>query len=158
MKKYILTLCLMLSSSFAFAAEITQTAANVVVVTAGTILRDNNAGATITAGMPVYLDTSNPKVWLPARANAVATAKCGGIALNSASTGQPLSVMIGGVINPGAGTTLVVGTFYAVSDLTAGKILPDTDYNSGDYPVIVGVAITTANLRISVIEAGVVKP
>jgi hypothetical protein len=133
-------------------AELSQTAANVL----GTAHDHVTAGATITAGMPVYADTADANEYKASMANALATAKCNGIALNGASNGQPLTIQRSGEINLGA--TLVVGETYVVSDATAGKIRPLADLGAADYPVILGVAKTASILKLSINAPGIAKP
>jgi hypothetical protein len=105
--------------------------------------------------MPVYKDSSTLK-YLKSRANALATARCDGIALNSAALDQPLSVQRTGDIDLGA--TLTVGEIYVVSDATAGKIRPASDLGTGDYPVILGVGKAADSMKMGIIAPGVAKP
>jgi hypothetical protein len=139
-------------------ADITVTAANVAMI-AGTsptgVKEDVTAGATITAGMAVYKDTSDADKYKPCDADVKATASWDGIATNSASDGQPLRIQKEGTINLGA--TLVLGKTYCVST-TGGGIAPDADIASGDFKSVIGVAITTANLKIGKINSGVAVP
>jgi hypothetical protein len=115
------------------------------------------AGATIGAGMPVYKDVSAGNRYKPSQANALATARCDGIALDNATNGQPLVIQTPtGKVN--VGLTLVVGTVYGVSPAVAGLIVPISDYVSGDFPVILGIADTTTELFFDVIAAGIQKP
>lgn len=139
-------------------AELAQTAANVLKVDGAWHPEIGRAGATITAGMPVYKDSSDNDDYKPSRANAVATALCDGIAMCSASDGQPLIVqkLTGSLITLGA--TLAVGETYVVSDATQGKIMPLADLGSGDYPVVLGVAKTAANFQLGIQAVGVAKP
>lgn len=133
-------------------AALSQTAANVI----GTGTRKSGtSGGTVTAGMPLYRDTADENKLKAARANALTTAACIGVALNSASAGQPLSYQETGGINLGA--TLAVGETYCVSDATAGQIVPVADLGTGDYVTILGVATTTSNLALGIITSGVAK-
>ena len=85
-----------------------------------------------------------------------ATASVVGIALNNASDGQPLTyAMPGSVVNMGA--TVTVGEIYVLSG-TAGGVAPEADLASDDYVVILGVGVTTANLKFSLINSGVQIP
>jgi predicted transcriptional regulator len=65
------------------------------------------AGATITAGQAVYLDTTDSNKAKLADASAQASSVAEGIALHGAASGQPLTIAIGGGIDLGA--TLAVG-------------------------------------------------
>jgi hypothetical protein len=135
-------------------AALSQTAASVV---SGTSPKKQTgiAGGTITAGMPVYKDTAASNVLKAARANAAATAVVAGIALNSASSGQPLVYQIGGKINLGA--TMVVGETYCLSDAVAGQIVPLSDLGSGDYTGIIGTADSASILTLAIHNSGVAK-
>lgn len=136
-------------------ADLTITAGNVATVSDATIVRDRLAGATITAGQAVYLDTSANTWKLADNDNTATTAAASGIALNGASSGQPLAVQTAGVINMGA--TVTVGTIYVLSS-TAGGVCPTTDLGSGDYVTIIGVGVTAANIKLGFSVSGVQVP
>lgn len=130
-------------------ADLSQTAASVVQVATGSNPAKapliGTAGATITAGKPVYLDTAENK-WKLADNNvsALLAGSAGlGIALCGASDGQPIAVHQGGDINIGA--TLTVGETYLVS-ATAGAIAPIADIST-NYVSVLGVAISASVLR-----------
>lgn len=136
-------------------ADLTVTAANVVPASDATIERNYNAGATVTAGQTVYLDTTT-NTWKLADANAsVLTAALGGVALHGAAAGQPLAVITRGGYNPGA--TAVVGMIYVLS-ATAGGIAPMGDAVTGWYTSILGVATTASNIQVNIQNSGVAKP
>ena len=135
-------------------ADLTVTAASVVAGTNATIDR-GTAGATITAGQLLYLDTSvTPSTYkLCDSDSATAIVRTPvGIALNGASSGQPLSVLTSGPINPGA--TVTVGRVYVASD-TAGGIMEVGDLEIGDYVSVVGIGTTTSNINVQFIVSGV---
>ena len=132
-------------------AELTQTSANVLGTPNSNII---TAGETINAGMPFYKDAVTGLA-MKSRSNALATAKAFGIALNNAAANQPLSYQRTGRIKLGA--TLTDGETYGVSADTAGKIFPLSDYTTGDYPVILGIAEDDEYLQLTIIEAGVAK-
>ena len=134
-------------------AALTITAASVAFVS-GTKL-DVTAGETITAGMLVYMDTTDSNKYKGVDADVEASAVAAGIALNGASSGQPLRIQTSGVITIGA--TIAVGTVY-YAGLTAGNIGPLADIGPGDYVSIVGVGITAANMRMIVLNSGVALP
>lgn len=133
-------------------ADLTITAANVVWVSGIPPERSYNAGTTITAGQAVYRNTSS--VWVLAdndSGTGATVAAASGIALNSASTGQPLAVAVNGSkINIGA--TTVKGEIYVLSS-TAGGVCPAADLGSGDYVTILGIAEDTAGALSVVIKA-----
>ena len=108
-------------------ADISQTAANVLMVSGGEA-QDATAGeAGINAGMPVYLNTTDSK-WYKAQndGNAAQSGVDGTrIALNRADgAGQPFRVFLSGSINLGG--TLTVGQTYVVS-ANAGAVAPISD-------------------------------
>lgn len=123
---------------------LTITAAN-VVQQPGALSADYIAGETITAGMSVYISTTDGKAY-KADANAsAATAVARGIATQSVSNGQPLKVHVGGDIAMGA--TLTVNTAYIVG-ATAGDVAPIADIVTGWYGALLGVAISSSVLRV----------
>lgn len=107
-------------------ADISVTAGSVATSTAAVVHRDNNAGATITAGKSVYLDTAG--LWQLCICNSTAVlAGSGltfGVALHASLSGQPLAVQTGGSITIGA--TVVAGGVYCISS-TSGGIAPLAD-------------------------------
>ena len=133
-------------------ADLTLTAANVL---AGSNATTNlgTAGATITAGQVVYFDDTTKTYKLADTDSATAAVRSPiGIALNGASSGQPLMVQTGGDITLGA--VLTAGVAYYLSG-NPGGICPVADVASGDYPVILGMAKSTSVLAIKIVEAGV---
>lgn len=132
-------------------ADLSITAANVL---AGANAKKTSgvAGETITAGQVVYLDTSTSS-WKKADNNSATAAvrSPGGVALNGASTGQPLQVQTDGDITIGA--TLTAGVAYYLSD-TPGGICPVADLGTGEYPSVIGIARSTTVLRIDFVESG----
>ena len=140
-------------------ADISITAANVLRVS-GNVSR-GTAGDTITAGMPLYKDSTDSDSLKPADHDAEASAACVGIALHGASDGQPIEYLLPGtdatasVINMGA--TLTVGEIYVVST-NAGGVAPEGDLGSNDYVTVLGVAKTAANLEFRPVVSGAQVP
>ncbi len=133
-------------------ADITITAAN-VVSGAGATLDNGTAGATITAGQTVYLDTADTKYKLADADSATVAARSPqGIALNAASNNQPLRVHKSGPITIGA--TLTPGLAYYMSKV-AGGICPVADVTTGAYATIIGIATSATVLDVKVHESGV---
>lgn len=134
-------------------ADLTVTATSVVPSTTTGVLKSVTAGETITAGMPVYKDTSTSKykkaVTTDVNTSAVEGVACCGSALN-----QPLVILTSGDL--AMGTILTAGTTYAISD-TAGGLCPIADNGTGDFPCIIGVATSTSNLNVKIHAAGVAK-
>ncbi|MGE0845835.1 MAG: hypothetical protein AB7L41_06165 [Flavobacteriaceae bacterium] len=132
--------------------DISITAAN-VVKGANAVTESGIAGATITAGQAVYLDSATGKYKLADSNDATAAVRQPrGIALNGASDGQPLTIQKSGDITIGA--TLTAGVAYYLSD-TAGGICPVADVGSGEYACIIGIAESTSVLHIAISYSGV---
>ena len=134
-------------------ADLTITAANVAK---GTNARDTSsylAGAAITAGQSVYLDTATSTIKL-ADADALASSDAFGIALNSAASGQPITVQRSGNITIGA--TVAVGVAYYVST-TPGGICLESDLATGDFPHFLGFATSTTVIALNPRACGVAK-
>lgn len=131
-------------------ADLSVTAANVVAAAGATINR-GPAGATITAGQQVYIDSSG-NVQL-AKADTAAHAASAGIALNGGAAGQPICYASGGNVNPGA--TVAVGTIYIASPNNAGGIAPIGDATTGTYMTVLGIGTTTSNILLNIWNTGV---
>lgn len=117
--------------------------------TAGATFENGIAGVTVTAGQPVYLDSST-STWKLADNNSTAPeAVARGIALHPASPGQPLKVQTGGPITLGAGAAPVLAKIYVLSG-TPGAIAPVTDLVTGMRTTILGVGgpLNTLIMRI----------
>jgi hypothetical protein len=132
-------------------ADISITAAN-VVAGSDAVRESGTAGATVTAGQLVYLDTSDMKYKLADSNGAAALRVPNGVALNGASNGQPLSVQKGGDITIGG--TLTAGIPYFLSD-TPGGLCPLPDIGTGEYSCIVGIAKSTSVLSVNIQPSGV---
>ena len=133
-------------------ANLTITAANVAPGT-GAKTKSGTAGAAITQGQPVYLDASTITLF-PADADVLASAAVIGVALNAASTGQPVTYQTSGPITIGA--TVVVGTAYYAST-TAGSVCLESDLASGDFATFIGFATSTTVINVDIKAAGVAK-
>jgi hypothetical protein len=135
-------------------ADLSITAANVAAVTVSK--QEWTAGATITAGQAVYLDSANSNVAKLAQSDGTsAEAEVKGIALCGAASGQPIIIASSGTMDLGA--TLTVGMIYVLSQ-TAGGIAPVSDLASSDYVSVIGVATATDEIRLSITNSGVEKP
>lgn len=134
-------------------ADLTITAASVAAGTNASKASSYLAGADITAGQAVYLDTSTSTMKL-ADADTLAASAAFGVALNSASTGQPITVQKQGNITIGA--TVVTGKAYYVST-TAGAICLESDLSTGDFPHFLGFATSTTVIALDPKACGVAK-
>lgn len=133
-------------------ADLTITAANVV---AGGNARkvQRTAGAEITAGQPVYVDPTTKRVSPADCDHATAAVRSPlGIALNGGAAGQPIEVLKSGNITIGA--TVTTGVAYYLSG-NAGGICPVADLGTGDYPTLLGFAISSTVIRVGIVESGV---
>ena len=129
-------------------ADVTITAAS-VAPGANAVYRDGIAGATITAGQVCYVDATDGRVKLADANASAATATAVGIAVNGASSGQPVRLVVedddftvGGTVAKGV---------YVLSG-TAGGIAPVADLTTGWYPVVVGVAISTSKMVMKLVR------
>jgi hypothetical protein len=119
----------------------------------GCVTTSGTAGATITAGAPVYVDTANSNVIKLADANASAlTATVAGIAMHGASSGQPIAYATDGFVTYNAAFT--ASKAYILSN-TAGAIAPIADHTTGWYMSLIGIAHTTTSLRLRIYNSGV---
>jgi hypothetical protein len=138
-------------------ADLSVTAGNVLASTGGaaTIRSTYKAGATITAGQAVYLGGAN--TWLLIDQDAAATGNEltteHGIALNGASSGQPVNVCTyDTAFTPGC--TMTVGVAMYASD-TAGGIGHDVP-GSASYPVFLGIPKTTTVMFLNPVASGTI--
>lgn len=134
-------------------ADLTITAANVAKGTNAAVVSSYLAGASITAGQSVYLDSATNTIKL-ADADALASSAAVGVALNAASSGQPITYQRSGNITIGA--TVAVGVAYYVST-TAGGICLESDLTTGDFPHFLGFATSTTVIALDPKACGVAK-
>lgn len=127
-------------------ADLGITAAS-VLKTSDTVIMQGIAGATVTAGQPVYKDSTASNTLKPCDADALASSVCVGIALHGAASGQPLKYAAGGNLTINAVATK--GVPYYVST-TAGGICPYGDLAAGDYVTFLGIATSTTNLKLGI--------
>lgn len=121
-------------------ADLSQTPANVTWVS-GNRPFVGKAGATIAAGVPVYLNTSTLE-YEAADADTDAASEFAGVSITGGVDGRDMLIAPpGAVINWGA--TLTAGTIYVVST-TAGAVAPWADLSTGDYVVVLAIGAGTA--------------
>ncbi len=135
-------------------ADLTITAASVVISADARVNNSYVAGEAVTAGQVVYLKAADSRWWLSGTAGSAALAQVGGIALHGASAGQPLAVMEAGDITIGA--TIAAAVEYYVSN-NVGGICPVADIGSADYLSIVGYGISTTVLRLMIKPTGIAR-
>lgn len=130
--------------------DITVVAANVKPA-ASTITKKGIAGEAITAGDSVFV-AADGGIELCENDQTVIEAACRGVALNDAAVDQPIEYAISGDVNMGAimtiGSVLIVGA-------AAGGIAPEVDAVSGEFVTVIGVATTTSNLKLGILQSGV---
>lgn len=135
-------------------ADVVVTAGNCVTVSGAT--QQGTAGGTITAGMSVYRKTSDSK-WYGAQCDGTAEESGSGtllgIALCGASAGQPVVVQTSGTLTLGG--TLTVGATAWVGSGTGGITITPADLSTGRYTSVIGIATTTAILKIQPLAGGV---
>lgn len=103
----------------------------------------------INAGDAVFIDTANGNKINLADADVLASSIVCGIALNSASAGQPVSYAKTGAVITVTTSTFTKGTPYFLGT-TAGDIVPFADLASGDYVSYLGVAKTTTTFAVNI--------
>lgn len=105
-------------------------------------------GATISAGQPVYLDTTDAEHKLADCNASATTAKAAGITITPGVDAGYGYIARGGSIVL-VGTTMVVGTTYYVGG-TPGEIVPESDLTTGDYVTRLGTASAATVLKLSI--------
>jgi len=113
-------------------------------------------GATVSAGQPVYLDTSDSEYKLADADASEAAAKAAGVAITPGVDGGYGLIAIGGDIIL-VGATMSVGDSYLVS-ATAGGIMPEGDLATDDYVTHLGRAETTGQLNLDIKAGGFQVP
>lgn len=154
MKHRFLSLLLLVGFAGALAAaDVTITAANVVPSSAAQ-KTSGVAGATIAAGQLVYRDASDSnKFKLTDADSATAAARVVyGIAINSASAGQPLNVCTSDTALAIGTHSQAVGTIIIMSD-TAGGLMPAADVETGDYVTVVAIAKSATTIAFGILES-----
>jgi hypothetical protein len=139
-------------------ADIVITAANVAPGASAIIIKDYKAGAAVTAGQAVYLDTSTtPATWKLIDSNAAVTgneiATSKGIAVNGAASGQLLAVDVADTDLTVGGTLTNGSTVY--TSTTAGGVTHDVP-TTGAYPTALGVAKSATKMVLHPVSSGAI--
>lgn len=133
-------------------ADLSVTAANCVPV-APYVPEYGIAGATITAGKPIYLEAATNTWKLADNDSATAEVRqATALALTGSSANQPIAYMRSGSVTLGA--TMTAGVVYYLS-ATAGGICPVADLTSGKYPCTIGIATSTTVMQLGFNYSGV---
>ena len=139
-------------------AAITITAASVLKSSTGSV-SIGTAGATITQGQAVYIDTSDSNKIKLADANGTSPANTfAGIALNAASAGQPVSYC---TIDTGGftiGAAVLAGDTIWLSPTAGGITKTQADLVAGCTVIALGTMLTTTTLALNPVTGGVVAP
>ena len=134
-------------------AAISITAASVLKSSTGQV-SVGTSGATITAGQSVYIDTSDSNKIKLADANGTAPANTfAGIALNAASSGQPVSYCTNDTSGFTIGATVVAGDTIWLSQ-TPGGLTKTIGDLSGGLAIVVGVMLTTTTMNLTPVVGG----
>jgi hypothetical protein len=136
-------------------ADYSFTAGSVLPGTTGADFEQGVAGAVLTAGQTVYLDTTTNTLKLTDANTSAVTAVCRGVTLNGAGIGQPVRIQRSGPYTGGG--TVVVGAIYVLSE-TAGGIKPSADLDTGDWVSVFGVGVSVAVINIQINNSGVQVP
>jgi hypothetical protein len=133
-------------------ADLSITAANVLRSSTGSEYL-GVAGAAITQGQVCYLDTATNTVKLADADGAsqiIKTVK--GIALNAASTGQPIALCTKDTAGFAPGATTTEGVIYVLSG-TPGGIAPAADLTSAWDVQIIGVGMPSNKIRLEIVNS-----
>ena len=134
-------------------ADISVTAAS-VAPGANCQTASGTAGATITAGQVLYVDTADSNKLKLADADLSSLgATIAGISLHGASSGQPITYATAGAVTFNA--VLTASKAYILS-ATAGGIAPIADHTTGWRMSVLGVALTTTSLRLLIYNSDTV--
>lgn len=143
---------LVLFAAFAHATDLAITAAN-VVPSAKARTSQQTAGATITAGQVVYLDSVSGTVKLAKANGTLAQATVFGIAAGNASTNQPVVIItydpaltFGGTFASLASLPVLSGNNAGGITTAAGPLDAGWASASGWIPVSLGVALSTTTM------------
>lgn len=137
-------------------ADIAITAANVLKSSAGSTAT-GTAGATITAGQCLYIDTGDSNKLKLADADGTSPANTvAGIALHAALSGQPITYVTADTGFTFGGTgTIATGALY-LSDTPGGITQTIADLEAGDKVISLGVLTSTTVLNLRVVTGGTI--
>lgn len=135
-----------------------------ISITASSVLKSSTgsrsigiAGATITQGQALYIDTSDSNKMKLADANGTSPANTfAGIAENAASSGQPISYVSGDLGGFTIGATLLAGDTIWLHTTPGALTKTQADLIAGCTVVTVGTMLTTTTLAIQPLVGGVV--
>jgi len=131
-------------------ADLVVVAANVQPGASG-VTKSGIAGEGITAGDSLFI-AADGGVEVCQHDLTALEAACVGVALNDAATGQHIVYAVSGDVNMGA--ILAIGQTYVVG-AGPGGIAPEVDVGAADFLTVIGVATTTSNLKLGILQSGV---
>ena len=134
-------------------ADLSITAAN-FVPGANAKFKQGVAGETVTQGQPLYVKTSDNRLY---KADADASAEASlvvGIAANAGSAGQVIDYVYEDD-DLTVGGTMTMANVYVTSG-TAGGIAPFADFANGDYLTVLLVPKSTTKAVLKLVAAGAV--
>lgn len=130
--------------------------ASAVIPSVNAIIKSGIAGATITQGQALYIDsTDSYKLKLTTTAT-LAAATCVGLAVNAASSGQKVDYVVS---DPALaiGSTQLSGDDVWLFDTTPGALtITKADLESGDYVVHLGTYVSTTAINLNITIGGVI--
>lgn len=130
-------------------ADVTFTAASVLPGT-NAQLADVNLGATITAGLFVYLDTADNEYKIADCTTSTTTANVAGIASIGGADGQRGVIQTSGYVTCDG---LTANTIYVLS--VSGKLAPAADFSAvTDYLTVIGCAVSATSLKLGINVTG----
>ena len=137
-------------------AAISITASSVLKSATGQ-LQNGVAGTTITAGQALYIDTSDSNKLKLADANGTAPANTfAGLALNSASAGQPVSYCPSDAGGFTFGGTVLAGDTIWLHTTPGAITKTFADLTSGCTAIALGVATSTTAFNLNPVVGGVI--
>ena len=134
-------------------ANLTPTLASILAA-ADVQVGTGTAGTTITQGDVLVLNTSTNRYDL-ADDGAASTALVAGIALNAASSTQPIKFIKSGTLTFGA-ATCTAGAPYFLS--TTAGLLMDTIPATGNQAVLIAIGLTTSTMQVGINNSQVAVP
>lgn len=136
-------------------ADISITPASVIKGTSGQP-QSGIAGATITAGQALYIDTADSNKLKLADADGTSPANVvAGIALHASLAGQPIAYDVSDSAFQFGGTVLAGDTIW-LSDTPGGVTKTFSDLEAGDAVVVLGVATSTTVINLSIVAGGTI--
>lgn len=116
------------------------------------------AGEAVVPGAVVTVDPSTREVVLAqATPSPTYVKNIQGLALNGGEDGQPVKIAETGIVTLSATACVVAGVVYCLSPTTPGQLVPHADLSAGQLVQIVGVAISTTQIRLTIFNTGVAR-